>query len=665
LILLGDVSAAVTLLRSRPLEHPVRIRPLATAAAAALVLGVAGPAVAVSSAPAAKPPAGTASTGLTLLSLALAGHDVRVGSVVLSSSTVSGSPTSKVVVTPIKADGKVYGEQTISSANSPAAVPSFDSAAVLPAALNGVVSVKSPVFNVTAGPAAAAKAGADSLGSVRVLGLPVALNGTVDAGSVVDSVNAAGNKTVSVKNLALPSIADILAALGLDLSKLPTKTLTDLLNGLDLTTTAVTAAQQALTAAESALGTAFTTAQTAADQAKADVAAKTADVASKQTAADDAIKAAQSADAVVTSKAAARTAAQSAFDTKMAALPTTVTSTLPAGFNTIAGYNTLGAAAQGTIESASPGTAAAAAALTTAASDLADAQSAAAAAAAASAAATAALTAAQAALAAAQAALTAALNTLNGLLGQLAPQINALLAAVTAVLDGTPLVSVDSFTVETQALTKSASAGGQTAKVVGGEIQGVRVLGTDVLSNVLGSSKVNVLDLVGSTLSQVTAKVDALNGVLSSVLSAVPGLSIPAPQVDLLTKSTSTSIANGFGYAQNSVNALSVSLPAITLPAALALPSAASLPAISGAPNLKGALGIKAVGDLTSQAMTLRVGTLSEQSSFRPGSSTTTSPATSSGPPLATTGMPAGVAILGLLLVGFGLVVRRRFVAEV
>ncbi|MDT7571018.1 MAG: hypothetical protein QOE05_1192 [Actinomycetota bacterium] len=644
----------------------MRIRPLATAAAAALVLGVAGPAVAVSAAPAAaKPPAGTASTGLTLLSLALAGHDVRVGSVVLSSSTVSGAPTSKVVVTPVKADGKTYGEQTVSSANSPAAVPSFDSAAVLPAALAGIVSVKSPVFNVTAGPAAAAKAGADSLGSVRVLGLPVALDGTLDAGSLVNSVNAAGNKTVAVKNLALPSIADILAALGLDLSKLPTKTLTDLVNGLDLTNTAVTTAQQALAAAQAALGTAFTTAQSAVDAARADVASKTADLASKKTAADDALVAVQSADALVTAKTTARNTAQQAFDAKISALPTSVTSTLPAGFNTIAGYNSLGSALQGTIESASPGTAAAAAQLTTAANELADAQSAAAAAAAASAAATAALNAATAALAAAQAALTAALNTLNALLGQLAPQINALLAAVTAVLDGTPLVSVDSFTVETQALVKSASAGGQTAKVVGGEIQGVHVLGTDVLNNVLGSSKVDVLDLVGSTLSQVTAKVDALNGVLSSVLSAVPGLSIPAPQVDLLTKSTSTSIANGFGNAQNSVNALSVSLPAITLPAALALPSAASLPAISGVPNLKGALGINAVGDLTSQAMTLKVGTLSEQSSFRPGSGSTTTTPPGSGPPLATTGMPAGVALLGLLLVGFGLVVRRRFATEV
>ncbi|MDX6198221.1 MAG: hypothetical protein QOJ79_1372 [Actinomycetota bacterium] len=638
----------------------MRIRPLATAAAAALVLGVAGPAVAVSTATtAAKPPAGSASTGLTLLSLALAGHDVRVGSVALSSSTVSGTPTSKVVVTPVKADGKVYGEQSVTSANSPSAVPSFDSAAVLPSALAGVVSVKSPVFNVTAGPAAVAKAGADSLGSVRVLGLPVALDGTVDVGSLVDSVNATGHKTLAVKNLALPSIADILAALGLDLSKLPTKTLTDLVAGLNLTNTAVSTAQKALTDAEAALGSAVTSAQKAVDdqQAKVTSALTALDGAKLNlTTANTAVTTAQSANTAAKQQ---QTAAKSQLDAATASI---VGASGPVGSLVYNAYLAANPAAAATLAAAQSAYDSATATVTSTGTALANAQSAAQAA-------QVAVDAAQTALNSAQALLASLLNTLNGLLGSLGPQINALLAAVTAVLDGTPLVSVDSFTVETEAVVKSASAGGQTAKVVGGEIQGVHVLGTDVLNNVLGSSKVNVLDLVGSTLSQVTAKVDALNGVLSSVLSAVPGLSIPAPQVDLLTKSTSTSIANGFGNAENSVNALSVSIPAITLPAALALPSAASLPAISGAPDLAGALGIKAVGDLTSQAMTLKLGTLSEQSSFRPGTTaaptTTTPPGTTpTGTPLATTGMPAGIALIGFLLVGFGLVVRRRFATE-
>ncbi|MCW2571093.1 MAG: hypothetical protein JWO88_1151 [Frankiales bacterium] len=643
----------------------MRIRPLATAAAAALVLGVAGPAVAASTAAtAAQPAAGTATSGLTLLGLALAGHDVRVGSVALVSDTVSGSPASKVVVTPVRADGTAYGEQSVTPANSPASVPSFDSSATLPAALATLASIKSPVFDVSSSTTsgASSKAGTASLGSVSVLGLPVKLDGNVDVSSLVNGTNALGQKTVTVKNLALPSIADILAALGLNLKALPIKTLTDLLAGLDLTNTAVTAAQAALDAASATIKTALTTAQTNLDSANATFKQQTADLASKTSQADAALKALQQANSAVGASTAANTAATTAFNTDLAAISPAALATLPVGANTPAGYNSLSAAQKSTVESASPGTAAAAAQATAAANQLATAQSTAAAAAAASAAADAAVAAAKTALAAAQAAVDAATAALNALLAQLAPQINALLAAITALLDGTPLVSIDSFTVQTQALAKSALAGGQTAKVVGGELQGVHVLGTDVLNNVLGNSSINVLDLTGSTLSQVTSKLGALTGVLSSVLSSVPGLSVPAPTVKLLTKTTSTSIANGFGTAQNTVQALSISIPAITLPAALALPSAATLPSITGVPNLSTALGIAAVGDLVSKPMTLSVGTLSERATFRPA--TTSSPTTAGQPPLATTGLPAGIAVLGLLLVGLGLVVRRRFAAE-
>src|SRR5205085_11351818 len=94
------------------------------------------------------------------------------------------------------------------------------------------------------------------------LGLPIKLDGTVDVGSLVDATSALGEKTIAVKNLALPSIADILGALGLDLSKLPVKTLTDLLAGLNLTDTAVTTAQQALNTASAAIQSQIDDAQT-------------------------------------------------------------------------------------------------------------------------------------------------------------------------------------------------------------------------------------------------------------------------------------------------------------------------------------------------------------------------------------------------------------------
>src|SRR3954451_809512 len=286
---LEEVAAAVIMLRSETPGALVRIRSLAAGSAAVLVLGIAGPAVAgTTAASSTKPAAGTANSAVTLLSLALAGHDVRVGTVDLRSDTVSGQPDAKVVVTPVRADGKAYGEQTITPANSPASVPSFDSAATLPAALGTVASVKSPVFSVSSSntSGASSKAEAASLGSASLLGLPIKLDGTVDVGSLVDSTSALGQKTIAVKNLALPSIADILGALGLDLSKLPVKTLTDLLAGLNLTDQAVTTAQQALNAASATIQAQIEAAQKAVDEQQVKIDAAKQQLASALTALD-------------------------------------------------------------------------------------------------------------------------------------------------------------------------------------------------------------------------------------------------------------------------------------------------------------------------------------------------------------------------------------------
>jgi hypothetical protein len=60
--------------------------------------------------------------------------------------------------------------------------------------------------------------------------------------------------------------------------------------------------------------------------------------------------------------------------------------------------------------------------------------------------------------------------------------------------------------------------------------------------------------------------------------------------------------------------------------------------------------------------MTLSVGTLSEQAKFRPATvaAPTTTPDTVGTPQLPQTGLPAGIAMFGILLVGTGLVLRRR-----
>jgi hypothetical protein len=131
-----------------------------------------------------------------------------------------------------------------------------------------------------------------------------------------------------------------------------------------------------------------------------------------------------------------------------------------------------------------------------------------------------------------------------------------------------------------------------------------------------------------------------LNGVtstLSSVLSNVPTLptlSVPAPHVGLLTKTTSTSVSGGFGRASTSLRLLQISIPAITLPAAVALPGASSLPAF-------GALRAQAVGDLVSSPITLDLGTLTDVVAFRPAASSAQT-ATPAGSVPAGSAPPAG-----------------------
>jgi flagellin-like hook-associated protein FlgL len=667
-------------------ELSVGHRPLAIVAAAALLLGAAavpasaqGPTTATSPARA----GGNASSALTLLSLALGGHDVRVGAVTLTSDTLTGAPSSTVTVTPLKVDGTAYGEQTVHPGDAPASIPVVDSSSVAPAALGAVASVKSPAFTASATDAdgSSARAGTASLGSVRVLGLPVQLDGAVGVTSAVDKTSALGEKTLTIENLALPSVADLLAALGLDLSKLPTATLTALVTELSLVDAPITTARQALDTAEQPIRTELTAATAAVADATATAKTATADVAGKNSALGaaqndlnaettalqpltDALTAAQ-ADLTAANKPVADATAALAAALSAAGLTQAAHDLLPVPVPAVvAAMSALAAAQSSSAASVSTATAA----VTSATTALASAQSVADAAKVALDAAQAAVTVANQALTTALAAVDAAKAALATLLVQVQPQATKLVAAVTAALDATPLVSIDRLTVQTQAMVTSAKAGGQSAKVVGGEVQGLRVLGTDVLKNVLGNSTISLFDLTGSTLAAVTGKVNGLTGVLSGVLSNVPTLptlSVPAPKVELLTKTTSTSITGGFGVAQDSVRALQITIPAITLPAEIALPNAAQLPAFSGL------LRSQAVGDLTSRQVVLGLGTLTEQARFRPAAlrvtpGTATTPGTGFGTPaqLPNTGLPAGVAVFGVVLVAGAVLLRRRLAEE-
>ena len=572
----------------------MRTRPVlaVTAPVAALSLCLtAGSAGAATAAPA----KGKAVSSLSLLQVAAAGHTLRLGDLAMTADTVSGKALSSITLTPLTADGTKIGTQTVTPANSPLTSPS----ASTPSALAGVVSLASPIFTAAATDAPSATAGASSLGSVKVLGLDIPLDGALNLASVVNAVKGASSiKTLEVKDLALPSIADLLAALGLDLSKLPIATLETLVQQLDLVTSAIT------------------TAESAASAALAQVDAAT------QTLAD--------ATTSVTTATGNLTAATSALQTQLDLIPAASLLGLPAGSDTVTGFLALPSATQTVLEGVVPGITGALSAFTAAKT---------------------ALDTANAAVTAAQAALTALTASLQGVLAPLT-------GLLTGVLDSTPLLSIDDLAITSKAVASSNKAGGQQAEVLGGSISGLHVLGTDVLDNVLGSSTVDLSALVGSVADQLTAAVAGLTGTLSSVLSAVPGLPelvVPAPQISLLKKTTSTSISGGYGRALASVTGLSIALPAISLPAALAVPNAASLP------------GVSAVGSLlTSAPVTVGIGTISDQAAFAPAvvasnpQTTPQTPSTPQTPPLASTGLPVGLAALALLFVGAAVVVRRR-----
>ena len=683
------------------------VRRLTSVAAAALVVAALAVPARGATGPVAAPAVGSASSGLTLLDLALGGHQLRVGTVLLRSDT-TGTPAADVVVTPVEVDGAGYGKQTVTPASAPMTVPSMSTSAHTPAALAGLVSASSPAISASASNAdgASSRVSTSSLGSLSLLGIPVKLDGEVSLGSGVDAARSAGEKTVTIRDVALPSIADLLGALGLDLSALPPATLTTLTSRLGLVTDTITTATTTLEGALAPLKPQLDAAEQQVAAAQAAVDAATTALTQEQadlTAATSAL-----AGATQTLQGALPTLRRAALglpDPLASSVPALLPSPLPSALPTLA-----------PVPSASPlavplplPTDAAALPLvspaplpsislpsdpTAATQLLVDAY-------------TTAKTSYDAALAAVNGAttnlnaLTTLLNSassiVNGLLAQVQTQVDALVAAVTSVLDATPLVSLESVTVRTRAAASSASAGGQTSEVVGGEVSGLRVLGTDVLSNVLGTSTVSLTDLAGAPLAAVMQAVNGVTGALSSVLSNVPGLpslSVPAPTVGLLTKSTSTSVSGGFGHASNLVRVLQITLPAITLPAAVALPGAASLPAFATLPAGGATLvRAQAVGDLVSTPITVGLGTLSDTVAFRPaaqkaapgaapggstpagstpgsavpggsvpGSTPDTAVPTGGVPQLPQTGLPLGLPALAALMVAGAFALRRRLV---
>lgn len=562
---------------------------------------------------------GSAATTLSVVHVLAGGHELGAVDLVLKSDTTTSPRVSRIEITPVTADGTPYGRVVVDPANSPQGVGSLGT----PSALASFAQLVSPAMTASATSLPSNQIGAASLGSVKVLGLPVGIGGALQATSSVSSTaGASAGKTVTLKNLALPSIKDILAALGLDLSKLPVATLTSLLSQLNLVTSAVT------------------TAQAAVDSLQTQVTAATSDLATKT---------------------ASLTAAQGLLATAQGTL-TTATSALQALLNdpavvaltggtplTVQQFEDLVTAGNplvATLEALPVVGAQLTAAQATYLTDLS------------------AVASAQTAVNAAQALVDTAQALLSTLTASLTSAITTLVGTITGVLDATPLVSLAKLEVSTKALVTSAKSGGQSAQIVGGSITGLKVLGTDVLKTALGTSTVDLSALVGSAVTKVTTAISGLTGTLSSVLSGVPSLpvlDVPAPKIGLLTRSTSTSISGGFGRASTLVTGLSITLPSISVPTSVAVPGASGLPALSGVSQV--------AGKYVTAPVTLSLLTLRDQAAFRPavagtGTGTTGPGGTTDGGSLPNTGLPAGLATLALLLVGGALALRRKVLAE-
>ncbi len=266
-----------------------------------------------------------------------------------------------------------------------------------------------------------------------------------------------------------------------------------------------------------------------------------------------------------------------------------------------------------------------------------------------------ALAAAQSALAAAQAVLTAA--------QQLLTAITNLGTAVTGLLATVPLASIGSIDV-----TTLADAGPHLAATVTGTVSGVKVLGQDVLATVTGSPTTNVSALLGSLSGQLGTALGGLTGALSQVLSHVPGLptlSVPAPVIHLLTVSKGTASSGEQRAAHADVSVLSVTIPSMSIPAAVALPGLAPV-AGSGAGGPLSTPSITAVvGDLTDRAeATLVPAASTPPTVVTPGQAAGTPASTPSAaaPTLPFTGLNSGLPLTAaaLLVAGVALLRARR-----
>jgi hypothetical protein len=570
----------------RPVLAALALGTILPVTAASAATGVVAAGSAVSTATIATIAVGDLVAGETVVP----GHAISVATLTATAQTLT-SAAPAVSFVPVTVDGVQSGAVTVTPANSPTTVGGVTTAA-LP---GNVLSATSPVATLTAakpasGPTSALSA---SLGTIKVLGLPIAMNGSLKVGSATDVSHANAGKTLSVKNVSFPSIGALLAALGIDVTKLPVATLTALVEELPLIIGATTlAAFDAASAAVTAADDAYTGAQ-------GDAADAAADLATKTTAFDSELSGADLTGIVFTGSGVTDPG-------PLGHLDHTDWDTLGADGNTV------GQAVQDAILLLNDTTFGAAAAAYEAAKIV---------------------------LADAQAQLGPLFSTLSGAIATLA-------GIVSDVLDGTPLLSIGAIEVGT-----TAAVGSTKAAKVTGYVSGLKVMGLDVLGVLTGNTKLDVAKLAGTTASQVNSLVNALTTTLSEILSSATGatgLIVPAPLVQVLTKSTHTGTDGAFGTADVTLNALSVSMGTVEVPRVYALGQQVSI--ISLTPKA-------VLPAIRTAPFSVKLGTITEAARYRAASTPTTP---GNGNELPATGSPYGLAIVAVVGAGLAIGTRRH-----
>ena len=612
----------------------MRASPLLSAAAAtALLAALAAPATAA--APAAPVPGlGTALSAGSLAKLSGAGKSLEALRLQLPTGTLDGT-TALVKIIPLLSDDVPVGSPIEVKAGEEKSFPSQSQG------VPGVLSLTSPSGSLSAlvgpdGPVAKATTG---LGSLDLLGLNILGDGSFATSSQVGKTGSTATKSLALDSLALPSLLDLLDQLGLDLDALPVGALPDLLGGLDLLD-GIGLDQLADLIALGELGTIGDLLNAEGVLALLNAGAlDAAQIGALQDLAGDAEETAAVKELLEQIAAAEAAMPAPAGSASAQAVP---------GLDSGALDGALGGVLDPVIVDDLVGQVDALDGLT---GDP----------------------------------LTAALDTLiadleaalEGLLaGQLTDLIDGLLIGGLPLPDLLDLLDVSLLELGALDVKTLASSGAADSADVTGSLEGLNVLGTDVLDTVLGNSAVDLTSLLGGGgLGGVQELTNGLLGTVTDVLAGV-GVVLPLPVVEVLGQvEESVTEANGTKTSRAGVEALSLTwaLDKLNIPGGLAQGGLPIVGALGGTPVTApagvsaAALPTASLTSLLSEPLSLVLGDLTDTAVFKANAATPSivvpvggTPAAAPGAQLPRTGASAVVAVLGVLLMGAAVVARRR-----